>query len=124
MSEFSPQFIDHFVHPRGVGELEVADAVSEVQHQGGGCFDRIRLFIKFGGDRIVEMKFRARACSGTIAACSALVEWSQGKSLAEVENLTPDELSDILGGIPETKRHSVELAVKALREALRLPTGR
>ncbi|MFN3821033.1 MAG: iron-sulfur cluster assembly scaffold protein, partial [bacterium] len=115
MSEFSPQFIDHFAHPRGVGDLEGADAVSEVQHQGGGCFDRIHLFIKFREDRIAEMRFKARACSGTIAACSALVEWSQGKSLGEVENLTPEDLSNILGGIPESKRHSVELAVKALR---------
>lgn len=120
MSELSPQYIDHFTHPRGVGEVENPSGVGEVQHEGGGCFDRIRLTIAVKGDLIEAVRFKARACSGTIAACSALVEWAQGRRVKEVKEMTPEVLVEKLGGIPETKRHSVELAVKAIKKALPL----
>ncbi len=115
---YSSQYIDHFTRPRGIGELDPHDGLGEVQHEGQGCFDRVRLTIRLEGGKVKEAKFRARACSGTIAACSALVEMIRDRDLAFVKNLTPDDIAEYLGGIPDRKRHSVELAVRALREAL------
>jgi len=116
---YSLQYIDHFTKPRGVGEVVPPDASSEVKHEGGGCFDNIRLTLRIDNNRIIEAKFRARACSGTIAACSALVEKIEGLNLVEASILTPDDLAEYLGGIPDKKRHSVELVIKALSEALK-----
>ncbi len=115
---YSPQYIDHFTNPRGVGEIDNPDALSEVKHEGVGCFDTIRLTLKFENVKISDIKFRARACSGTIAACSALVERVSGMDIDAAGKITPEDLVDHLGGIPEKKQHSVDLAVEALQKAL------
>jgi len=115
---YSKQYIEHFTNPRGIGEIENPDAVSEVKHEGGGCFDTVRLTLRFDNSSIEDVKFRARACSGTIAACSALVDKVTGMKKDDALKLTPDDLAAHLGGIPEKKQHSVELAIEALQKAI------
>ena len=94
------------------------DAEASVKHEGGGCFDNVRLTLKLEAGKITEAKFRARACSGTIAACSALCEMLEGMSVEAAKRLTADDLERHLDGIPEAKRHSVELTVEAFGKAL------
>jgi len=43
----------------------------------------------------------------------------KGKSLEEVLNLSPEDIINILGGLPEAERHCAELAVKTLNEAIK-----
>ena len=118
MPSFSPEYIDHFMNPRGVGDLENADADIEVEAENGGCMDRVRLTVQIENGKIGAIKFRARACSGTIAACSALCDYVAKKEMTAARSLTSDNLADLLGGIPHTKQHSVELAITALNHAL------
>jgi len=115
---FSERYLDHFSHPRGVGEIANPTCSCEVQHEGGGCFDRVKLTARLDGDRVAEVKFRARACSGTIAACSAMVEVVTGMEVSRAKVLTSEDLTEFLGGIPEKKQHSVELAARAIVECL------
>ena len=115
---FSPQYIDHFTKPRGVGECEDPDSCSEVEHKGGGCFDRIKLTLEIEDERISKTRFLARACSGTIAACSAICEKTEGMKVEDAKNISADDIAEHLGGVPEKKQHSVELAVQSLMEAL------
>ncbi len=117
--EYSETYLEHFQNPRNVGEIDAPDSIAEVEYKGGGCFDRIRITLKLSEERIGEIMFKARACSGTIASVSAATEWAKGKNLKEALRLTPENLEDILGGVPEQKRHSLELAAEAVREAAR-----
>ncbi len=110
--------MQHFASPRNVGEVEHADADAEVQHKGGGCFDRIRVTIKVTNGVIEDMQFRARACSGTLAAASAATEWAKGKTLEAAAAVSADVIDKELGGVPDKKRHSVELAAEAIHEVL------
>ena len=115
---YSARYIEHFSNPHGVGEIEHPDFASEVEHQGGGCFDRVRLTIHVEVGRISEARFKARACSGTIAACSALIELIEGLSESEAASVNSADIIKHLDGIPETKQHSVDLAASALAKAL------
>jgi nitrogen fixation protein NifU and related proteins len=115
MSGFSEKYLEHFQAPRNVGEVNEPSVLVEVEHEGGGCFDRLRLTAKVEDGIIQEVKFKARACSGTIAASSAATEWATGKSVEEIAEVTSDFLSDYLGGVPDKKRHSMDLAAKALQ---------
>lgn len=92
--------------------------MSEVEHSGGGCFDRVKFTLSVKGGRISELKFRARACSGTIAACSALSEEVNEMGIDEAKQYSVQNLFDYLDGVPEKKMHSVELAIAALHKAL------
>jgi len=120
---YSATYMDHFQSPRNIGEIENPSARADVEHQGEGCFDRLRITLAVADDRITDAKFKARACSGTIAAASAVTEWAKGKSLAEAIKLTPDDVDRLLDGVPEKKRHSVELAAEAIRNAAREAKG-
>jgi len=104
--------------PKGVGELDPHDALSEVEHKGGGCFDRIKLTLLVEDGKIKDSKFRARACSGTIAACSSLTVNIIGLSVEEAHKYSVDDLIEYIGGIPEKKQHSFDLAIEALKTAL------
>ena len=114
---YSDTYLEHFQAPKNVGELEPPRTLVEVEHQGGGCFDKLRLTLKVSGGVVERAMFKARACSGTIAASSAATEWVTGKTLEEAAAFTADMLTDYLGGVPERKRHSVELAAEAVRKA-------
>ncbi len=115
---FSQQYLDHFSNPRGIGEIDSPDLMSEVAHEGGGCFDKVRLTLRLEGERITEAKFRARACSGTIACCSALVEMVKTKTIPQALSLNAEMIVDYLGGIPKSKQHSVDLAIRAMKIAI------
>jgi len=115
---YSKQYMKHFTQPRNSGEVVNPDAVCEVAHTGGGCFDRIKMSMKVDGEKITELKYMLRACSGTIAATSALTSIAVGKDLSEAELIDIEVVLKELDGVPEKKMHSVELAVEALKETL------
>lgn len=115
---YSTKYIDHFTNPRGIGEFDPSDGWSEVKHDGEGCFDQVKLTLKIENSIINDAKFRARACSGTIAACSALVEMIRNMDVEKAKALLPEDIVEYLDGIPDKKRHSVELAIEALHSAL------
>jgi NifU-like protein involved in Fe-S cluster formation len=70
------------------------------------------------GDIITDLKYRLRACSGTIAASSAITTIVVGKSLPQAEAICEQDVIIELDGIPERKRHSVELVVRALQDTI------
>lgn len=112
---YSPEYMRHFQNPQNIGDIEDADAVEEVHFRGEGCFDRVRIFAKAEGGKITRVTYRTRGCSGTIAACSAMSEMAPGMSFEKAAVITGEDIAASLGGVPERKKHSVDLAAEALR---------
>jgi len=112
---YSPEYLRHFQHPQNIGDLENADAISDIRYTGEGCFDRIRIFAKKEDSKIAKITYRVRGCSGTIAACSAMSEIAPGMTLDQAVAVQGEDVAKALGGIPERKKHSVDLAAEALR---------
>ena len=113
---YSPQLLDHFEHPRNVGEVERADAVAEVENPA--CGDIMRLSLKLEGGRVAQARFRTRGCVPSIACGSALTEMLQGKSVAEARALRREELVAAVGGLENASQHASHLALEALAAAL------
>ncbi len=112
---YSQEYMRHFSNPENVGELKGADAVADVHYTGQGCFDRVRIFMKKKNRKIDQVTYQTRGCSGTIAACSAMSELAAGMNLSEAAGIRGEDIADALGGIPERKQHSMDLAAEALR---------
>ncbi|MBU0518730.1 iron-sulfur cluster assembly scaffold protein [bacterium] len=108
----------HFSSPQNIGEMEDADSTADVLHTGGGCLDKIRIFVKRNGDKVSKINYQCRACSGTIAACSAMSEMVVGMSLTDAGQFQGNQIAEFLGGVPDKKQHSVDLAAEALRNAI------
>ncbi len=113
---YSDIVLEHFEHPRNVGELQSPDAEVRLEHPV--CGDIMSLAVKVSGDRIDEVRFRTRGCVASIAAGSCLTEMIAGKSLTEVKALKREQLVDALGGLPNASIHATHLAMDALTQVL------
>jgi nitrogen fixation protein NifU and related proteins len=113
---YSEKVLDHFQHPRNVGELADPDAQVRLEHPV--CGDIMTLAVKLSDGMLQEVRFRTRGCVASIAAGSCLTEMIQGKPLAHARALTREELLQALGGLPEASTHATHLAMDALAAVL------
>jgi nitrogen fixation NifU-like protein len=114
---YSQKMLDHFQNPRSVGDLPSPAVTVEVMNPV--CGDILRLSASWSAERIAEARFRARGCTATIAAGSALAEWMAGRTRADLALLTADAVDALLGGLPNESRHAAVLCVDAVRELIR-----
>ena len=113
---FNDALLDHFRNPRNAGDLPGATATVEVSNPV--CGDVLRLAARLEGGRIAEARFKTQGCVAAIASSSVLTELLQGKSLREVKEVTPEEISNRLGGLPPATYHAAQLCGDALAALL------
>jgi nitrogen fixation protein NifU and related proteins len=114
---YSEKVLDHFEHPRNVGELASPDAEARLEHPV--CGDIMTLAVKLAGGRIHQVRYRTRGCVASIAAGSCLTEMLAGKSPAEASALQREQLLEALGGLPNASVHATHLAMDVLSELLK-----
>jgi nitrogen fixation NifU-like protein len=115
--EYSETLLDHYRHPRNVGDVEGSAAVAQVGDPAHG--DVLRFGMKIEGDQVIEARVRSFGCTAAIAAGSMATVMVTGKRLEEVERVSNRDVAEALGGLPESKQHCSVLAEQAIREALR-----
>ncbi len=113
---YSAKVLDHFEHPRNVGDLPGADAEARLEHPV--CGDIMNLAIKISDGRIAQVRYRTRGCVASIAAGSCLTEMIQGKSVAEAAGLKREQLVEELGGLTNASMHASHLALDVLHQVL------
>jgi len=79
----------------------------------------LELYVSIVDGRIAESRFQATGCPAAIAAGAAVTILIQGQSVAAARKIDVEQVLDFLEGLPPHKRHGAEMAVRALREALR-----
>ena len=110
---YSETILDHFQNPRNVGTLESATATISVENPV--CGDILELSARMEEGRIAEARFRTRGCVTAMACSSLLTELLRGKTPAEIRGITPEQLSETLGGLPPATFHAAQLARDAIQ---------
>jgi len=113
---YSEQVLEHFHHPRNVGEIAEPTAVTEASNPI--CGDLIKLWILVRDERIFEAKFKVQGCVPVVACCSWLTEAITGKPVAGLASMTAEQVEAGVGGLPPASRHASALAIIALKQAL------
>jgi len=113
---YNPLVMEHFTHPRNMGEIDAPDGVGEATNPV--CGDTLRLFIKVSDNRIVDVRFLTFGCAAAIAASSITTEMIRGKTIDEVLGISDRDVVDALGGLPPAKLHCSVLAEKAISAAV------
>ncbi len=114
---YTEKVLDHFQHPRNVGELEGANGVGMVGN--AKCGDIMQMFIKVSDDGIIEdVSFKTFGCGAAIATSSMATEMIKGKSVEEALKLSNAAVVEALEGLPPQKLHCSVLAEEAVKAAI------
>ena len=117
MALYTETVMDHFTHPRNVGEIPDADGVGEVGN--AKCGDIMKMYLKIKDDRIEDVKFETFGCGSAIASSSMATELIKGKTIEEVLAVTNKQVVDALGGLPAYKLHCSVLAEESIKAAVK-----
>ncbi|HHX64490.1 MAG TPA: DUF59 domain-containing protein [Chloroflexi bacterium] len=115
---YSELVMEHFRNPKNVGRMENPDA--RAVEGSPACGDMVAVYLKVdeSSQRITDIKFESYGCASNIATGSIITELAKGKTLSEAKNITWQQASDALGGLPPIKTHCSVLAVDGLRAAI------
>jgi nitrogen fixation NifU-like protein len=116
MPVYSEKVMDHFQHPRNVGEILDADGVGELGNPT--CGDIMKIYIKVKDDKIEDIKFKTFGCGAAVATSSMVTELVMGKKLDEAEKISNSVVAEALDGLPPVKMHCSNLAADALHLAI------
>ena len=117
MALYTDIVMDHFMHPRNVGEIPNADGVGEVGN--AKCGDIMKMYLKINDNVIEDVKFETFGCGSAIASSSMATELIKGKTIDEALAVTNKQVVDALGGLPAHKLHCSVLAEESIKSAVK-----
>ena len=115
---YTEKVMDHFQHPRNVGEIEDASGVGTVGN--AKCGDIMRMFLDIDDEThiIKECKFKTFGCGAAVATSSMATELVKGKTVQEALLVTNKAVMEALDGLPPVKVHCSLLAEEGIHAAL------
>ena len=114
---YTEKVMDHFMHPRNVGEIEDASGVGTVGN--AKCGDIMRIYLDIDENQVVrDAKFKTFGCGAAIATSSMATEMIIGKTVQQALEVTNKAVMEALGGLPPVKVHCSLLAEQAVHAAL------
>ena len=117
---YSDKVIDHYNHPRNVGQLDKTAAEVGTGLVGAPeCGDVMRLQIRVNPATqvIEEAKFKTFGCGSAIASSSLATEWIKGRTVDDALSIKNTDIVKELS-LPPVKIHCSVLAEDAIRAAI------
>ncbi len=115
---YTPKALEHFQHPRNVGQIEKPSGKGAFGDPTCGDYIEVTIRVDEKEDRLVEIKFLVYGCAGAIATSSVMTELATGKTIQEALGLNDDDIIEALGGLPRRKKHCSLLGLQALQQAI------
>lgn len=103
--------------PQNVGSM--------VDYDGKGtygdprCGDFLTIYIKVKDNIIEDISFLVFGCTASVATSSMTTVLAKGKTIEEALEIKEKDIVEALDGLPKNKLHCSNLAVKALRDAIK-----
>ncbi len=114
---YSEKVMDHFMHPRNMGEIENASGTGTVGN--AKCGDIMRIFLDIDDNQVIrDCKFKTFGCGAAVATSSMATELVIGKTIYEALEVTNKAVMEALDGLPAVKIHCSLLAEEAIHAAL------
>ena len=114
---YTAKVMDHFEHPRNVGEMENPSGMGTVGNPK--CGDIMRIYLDIDDNQVIrDVKFKTFGCGAAVATSSMATELVKGKTIYEAMQVTNKAVMEALDGLPPVKVHCSCLAEEALHAAL------
>jgi tRNA-specific 2-thiouridylase len=114
-------FEQHLTDPAGRGPVPGGAHVGSAG--GAPCGDLVRIALVIRDGRVAAATFDADGCGAVLAAGSACVALTRGRSTLEAARVGAREVAAALGGLSPGKLHAADLAADALHRALAAVAG-
>jgi NifU-like protein involved in Fe-S cluster formation len=110
-----------------LASLEGRGGLAYCTHRGRAdnpvCGDVVEFDLVCRAGRIADCGFRAEGCPAAVAAAAAVRQLVLGRSPDEAGRLGQAQVLEFLESLPSHKLHGIDVALDALRTALRSPVG-
>ena len=114
---YTEKVMDHFEHPRNVGEIENPSGLGTVGN--AKCGDIMKIYLDIDENQIIrDVKFKTFGCGAAVATSSMATELVKGKTVQEAMQVTNQAVCEALDGLPPVKVHCSLLAEEAIHAAL------
>ncbi|MEA1997224.1 MAG: iron-sulfur cluster assembly scaffold protein [Gemmatimonadota bacterium] len=114
-SGYSDKAIEYYMKRLNVGDIENPSAHFEYT---GPCGDTMEFYLTIESGIVKDVKFQAIGCAGSYSSGSALAEMIKGKKIEQVKDLSVEDITNHLGGLPDQKIHCALLAKRTLEKAI------
>jgi len=115
-NDYSKTVVNEYRNPNNFGVIENPDALGEIK---GPCGDTMKISLRIEDEMIVNACFWTDGCGASIACGSMLTKMITGKTVEAAHDISSEQLTDQLGGLPKENLHCTVLAVNTLQEAIK-----
>lgn len=84
----------------------------------GDCGDTVEMFLTIDGETLKHVSIQIDGCLNTVACANTVATMTEGRSLSEAWEVTPEKVADFLKTLEEDHFHCAELSVGAFFLAL------
>ena len=114
---YTEKVMDHFEHPRNVGEIENPSGMGTVGN--ARCGDIMRMYLDIDDNQVIrDVKFKTFGCGAAVATSSMATELVKGKTVQEAMAVTNQAVMEALDALPPVKVHCSLQAEEAIHAAL------
>jgi nitrogen fixation protein NifU and related proteins len=114
---YAPDVIERFNNPRNAGRLKTFNGRGRAGNPE--CSDVIEIMAFFESGMVKDAKFLVYGCPGAISAADAFIDLAKGKTIRRALNISQEEISELLGGLPMSHMHCSRLPIEAFKEAVK-----
>lgn len=104
---------ERWINPKYNGPLPDADCHNMLT---GKCGDTIQLFLKFKEGKVDDASYMTNGCASSMLSGSFTAEMAIGCTPERLFSLTPQDVVNKIGKIPDDDRHCADLAIEVLHE--------
>jgi len=109
--------LDHYKNPHNKGII-LKPHIHKDDHNPL-CGDMIEIFIRLKGERIENITFEGKGCVISQASASILTEDLKGKTLKQVQDMTREDLLDLIGlQLTPTRVKCAMLPLSAIKKGI------
>jgi ATP-binding protein involved in chromosome partitioning len=101
--------------PVNFGPLKGASSSARIK---GPCGDTMEFWLRVEADRILQANFTTDGCGASVLSGAMAGKLASGKTLAEACKVTPEQVEEAAGGLPDDHKHCAVLALKTLCAAV------
>ena len=119
VKEHNERIVKLFHNPYNIGKPPEKDITVFEERRGGPKLYFLGLYLRIEDGIIIKASYITDGCGFMVATGSQTMMLIEGKSIEYAENLSVDEISIALNGIPENEKHCVDFMVDTLRITLK-----